>query len=499
MKKQGGAPNHVSFLLLALGAALTLVIFIKGVWLEYSYWLDELYSVTAANRSLEALFRTVFEDVHPPLYYLTLRAWMGLFGESEAATRSLSFGFALLAVASLALLRHRLPATTLAVVAVLMLANAYFQVYAQEARANAMLVFLVTLGFAAAATGRWHLMLAASLAMGLIHYFGTIFAGLLLVWLWLENRHCFRLKLAAVCVFVLIAAWPLAQILFSPSRDLMGGAFWIRGGAGATLVNAVEAMLPPVIGLVLMVERQGGFALPVAAAIVVIPLMPLVLTVSWHAGRKLWAGRGLPAERLALQAALLIAGTVASVMLVSLHTPITLARSFIVLVPLVAIVLAQIHHIGANSRWRHLADVTLAVFVLGGFVVSLEQLAVKQAPRQDWKTTAEAALEYRAGYPMPIYHLTNTLYFPAWSDLVYNHYFFGRGESTALAIEEVAETEGAFLIVFGHLHCDQAGENRLTRTLRERDVPFDSFIPPQSDRCSNGYLVVRPGAGQPPS
>lgn len=57
-----------------------------------SYWTDELFTlyVVDPRASSAQMMQRILEDVHPPLYYLVLDGWIGLFGGSESATRSFS-------------------------------------------------------------------------------------------------------------------------------------------------------------------------------------------------------------------------------------------------------------------------------------------------------------------------------------------------------------------------------------------------------------------------
>src|SRR3954452_22311332 len=66
--------------------------------LQGSYWIDEGISVGIASHPLVDIPRVLGQDGNPPLYYLLLHSWMQLTGTSEAATRSLSLIFALLAI-----------------------------------------------------------------------------------------------------------------------------------------------------------------------------------------------------------------------------------------------------------------------------------------------------------------------------------------------------------------------------------------------------------------
>lgn len=110
-----------------------------------SVWLDEAISDSYARESLGQFWQTVSHlDPNMSLYYLLLRPWVAVFGESEAALRSLSAVFAALAVGTLAVLGRRLFDRATGLVAGLFLAlDAYFIQYAQTARSYTLVVLLV--------------------------------------------------------------------------------------------------------------------------------------------------------------------------------------------------------------------------------------------------------------------------------------------------------------------------------------------------------------------
>lgn len=62
-----------------------------------SLWIDEASSLYFADRPLTQIV-TDTEEFNPPLYYALLHGWIALFGTSEAALRSLSALFGVLAV-----------------------------------------------------------------------------------------------------------------------------------------------------------------------------------------------------------------------------------------------------------------------------------------------------------------------------------------------------------------------------------------------------------------
>lgn len=72
------------------GGVLAAAVTCLTVGLQQSVWFDEAYSVLVAKQPIPELLRLVAADTHPPLYYLLLHGWMGLFGSGEMALRLLS-------------------------------------------------------------------------------------------------------------------------------------------------------------------------------------------------------------------------------------------------------------------------------------------------------------------------------------------------------------------------------------------------------------------------
>ena len=55
-----------------------------------SLWYDEGNSARIAERSLQLIIEGAAGDIHPPLYYIVLKAWRAVVGSSEMGLRSLS-------------------------------------------------------------------------------------------------------------------------------------------------------------------------------------------------------------------------------------------------------------------------------------------------------------------------------------------------------------------------------------------------------------------------
>lgn len=110
---------------------------------QQSYWIDEMVSLHFAKH---ANWRAIFWDNTPFTYQLLLKGWVGLFGDSEVATRALSVLFSLGATYILFLLGNLIFGFYGGLI------FAFFQavsplsiVYAQEARMYAMFEFFMTL------------------------------------------------------------------------------------------------------------------------------------------------------------------------------------------------------------------------------------------------------------------------------------------------------------------------------------------------------------------
>jgi mannosyltransferase len=118
-----------------------------------SFWNDEGNSARLSERSLPSIIEGTASDVHPPLYYLLLRGWREMLGESEFGLRSFS-GFAgiLTVAATIALSRffspsfRRGPVTIIVLAAGLIAAlNPTLVYYSQETRMYALLALISSL------------------------------------------------------------------------------------------------------------------------------------------------------------------------------------------------------------------------------------------------------------------------------------------------------------------------------------------------------------------
>ncbi|MDQ1638890.1 MAG: mannosyltransferase [Pyrinomonadaceae bacterium] len=130
-----------------LTAAVVALFIVGRLWrLSAScLWFDEIFSVHAARHGWAELLRFVAADIiHPPLFYLLLKIWISLGGESLLWLRLLPALIGMAAIIPFLLLCSELELKqTERTVALLLLAvNGYLIKYAQELRMYSLLMFL---------------------------------------------------------------------------------------------------------------------------------------------------------------------------------------------------------------------------------------------------------------------------------------------------------------------------------------------------------------------
>lgn len=200
VRRPSARPTSGRLVRLGVLAALLLAAGLRFYRIEYqSYWNDEGNTRVLAARDLPTLLRNTAADIHPPGYYLLIKAWRAGLGESELALR----GFSALAGVVLVALLYRLgrewfgPGAGLAAAA-FGAVNPFLVYYAQEARMYALLAAVGAAAFWSfgrlwrAPRRNWRLIMAHGLvtALGLYtHYaFGFVVlaqaAALTLAWGW---------------------------------------------------------------------------------------------------------------------------------------------------------------------------------------------------------------------------------------------------------------------------------------------------------------------------
>lgn len=248
-------PLAGSHLLVQAGIALGILVFLLARLQDlsaYSFWYDEIWSLEAVRSGWGTLLLTVREDlVHPPLFYLLLKIWHGLWTESEAAMRLFSVSLSILLIFPVIAICRRAGVTWYVIAAVILIlaVNSYLVGYHQQVRMYALLsllsmaaiwTYLRVLEFAAGRKGflRWVLFGLLSIALIYTHYFGwLVLVCLFLCTLLLERRLIGRHLLVLLICGLVFLPWLLAIIPAYFAREgLESNIGWIERPSIASLI-----------------------------------------------------------------------------------------------------------------------------------------------------------------------------------------------------------------------------------------------------------------------
>ncbi|MBU4298676.1 glycosyltransferase family 39 protein [Patescibacteria group bacterium] len=236
--------KKIIFLFLIL---LVITAYEISILTDISLWHDEAFSGLLPQYNLKEMLYRIGLDVHPPLYYLLLKGWVMILGNTLFTLRLFSVFFGILTVIVIYLfLKEAFKNQKLALFSSILLAfNSFFIQFAIESRMFTLGIFLVVLSifFLLKALKNkkwsWWLLYALSVSAGLYtHYyifFSILAQGLFLVfWLfkeakfnlanWLKNRN-FQLGLTSY-ILVVISYLPWLKIFLSQMRQVQEG-YWI--------------------------------------------------------------------------------------------------------------------------------------------------------------------------------------------------------------------------------------------------------------------------------
>lgn len=249
---------------------LSLVVMCAGLrsigLIEPSMWYDEAFSRTLAYEfSMQEMFGALRSDVHPPLYFLLLRAWCVLLGDGIAVVRALSVSM-----------------SCVTAVGVFLLTREIVRRQPTEPQDTPQ------------TRERYHTIIAA--AAGMFYIVGTPFV--------VESQQAKSYALGtALCVF---SSWCLLRLL-PPGRQpnwprilaygVTAGAFTLTHPYGLFTVTAQIIYLG---GTTVKswwtrpAEERAAWATPVAAGVVVLAMyalwLPVVLEQTARVQRNYWIG-----------------------------------------------------------------------------------------------------------------------------------------------------------------------------------------------------------------
>jgi uncharacterized membrane protein len=228
---------------LAIWAALLVLYVGLRSWrlTSYGLWVDEIFSVRAAQLAWPELFRFIATDaVHPPFFYVLLKLWIAAGGATLLWVKLLPLILSITALLPFWLLCQelRLGLTEATLTCWLMAVNGYLIHYSQELRMYSLLFCLslwslwLCLRFLSAASASVRVVVPLFVVNVLVvytHYFGWLLVGTewLCVLLW-RPRLLGWFSLSVSGVTLAFSPWVYAVATSAAKVDIVPGSLqWI--------------------------------------------------------------------------------------------------------------------------------------------------------------------------------------------------------------------------------------------------------------------------------
>jgi uncharacterized membrane protein len=451
-----------------------------SAWQPYSYWLDELYSITTSSLGFVEMFKSMLTDVHPPLYQVLLWFWIRLLSDYESVVRGFSLVCSLSAAWYLYRWGKRLDTCTRLLMLTFFATSWLFTYYAQEARSYALLLFLSTLavGLFVSDDGSrksdWQILCAVAL-LGLTHYFGLILAGGILCWLFFQNLK-YPKRLIPVCaVSLVLLVWPVIQYFEGALGSKTGGQFWIQvDGIFGTLAIFFQALAP--------VLKTWGTKLYIIFTMLSTSLILVLLVYRFKQAHRF---QNVFEQSVILKTSFCLLWVLISIAVIDIHTPISTDRNYIAVLPLVSILFGLA--LGAVREIRYASIVILAIAFSWGKMqldYSYTLLKAKSSPLQNWKASAEYLVQHAAGQKIYYLRLADS----DEIERVFN-YYVERASKGTLKVERICASmlkniASPAIVFVGAVAADTI--NQIVAA--ENIAPKDVFYPAQSWQNSTAIL-----------
>jgi len=201
-------------------------------------WSDEAISIYISSSSYNDFWVIVINDIHPPLYYILLRGWIFILGDSVFSCRLLSVCFSILILPFLYFIGKELKNTKFGLILLFLYSISPFSIYyANEIRSYSLLHFLFTVNLFIAIkilktpnmTKNYLYFIIFGIILIYTHYMGILYLGILCFALFILNRkekHFFKHALI-VSIIIIISYIPWMPYAI---EDALGGPVGYTGG-----------------------------------------------------------------------------------------------------------------------------------------------------------------------------------------------------------------------------------------------------------------------------
>ena len=288
-------------LFLALLALIVVLFVAARLWnlASYNLWGDEIFSLTSARMGwVDMIRRLITDGAQAPVFYLMLKVWIAIGGESALWLRLLSVLISVTTLIPFFLLCRelKLGIAEMALALLLISVNGYLIYYAQEIRPYCLLVLLTVcslwlfVSFFNSVSSKSHLVALVLVNTLLVytHYFGWLVIATELLFLGFKKRQ--RLLPFAVTV-------GLTAVLFAPWAYAVLHRFKTRPrGVAQTLGWIPQPRASHLISFFTLFTGQPNF--PGSRYLGLILFGGPFLLLTWHVSRNRDSAHGWPRSNI---------------------------------------------------------------------------------------------------------------------------------------------------------------------------------------------------------
>lgn len=342
---------------------LILGLILRLISLNQSLWLDEATTALVAKMSLPDMFSKFLPaDFHPPLYYLIMKFWTGIFGFSEVSLRIPSVIFGVGTIYLTYLIAKKIFNNRIGLFSATLMATSGLSIYySQEARMYSLAAFLVCALIYLFLQKRWILFSIALVFLAMTDYVSLLIIPVF----WLVNLKDWRkLTISHVPMFAMFLIWlPVFQKQLLTGLSLKGSNWWNLLGA-TTFKNAALIPVKFILGRISFDNKT----LYGAIALMAILLYGFILYKVRRSSKLLWSWLVLP----------IILG-----ILISFKIPTLSYFRFLFCLPALYILVSKGIDINSKTRKFLFAIVLLINLTSTGYY-----LFNPKFQREDWRTAA---------------------------------------------------------------------------------------------------------------
>ena len=458
-------------------------------------WFDEIFSVHAAEHSLQSLFWFVAQDlIHPPLFYILLKIWISIGGENLFWLRSFPVLFSVLALVPFCFLCRQLklspPAAALALT--FLTVSGSLMKYAQEVRMYSLLLCLALFSmwlfarFLNVGKGIWFLTFVNILIV-YTQYFGwfVVFTEVFLI-LYLQ-----RIKIGQILLM-----FGISFLSFTPWIFAVWRASRINADVGQNLGWAVKPNLPTLFQFLFSLLEpfyyQSSSIDATSIYLVTVPLL-LIMVTALVLYFTIWKGETDEEKNVFYFLAAFILIPILLAFTASWILPFSIwgTRHLIIIFAPVAILSAKVLNKISNQQLK--SALLAGIFLLFGIAFLLQ--TKRETPQFIW-----CAWENLARELPPTENIEPTKIY-VFEDLVAYHLWFALHNSGKnYQIVKVNNIEGlvedkAYFLPRGFDEVQTTDEkefDNLPFWIAFRDKDWNELKPPLQNLISKGYKIGEP-------